>query len=198
MAEDRSGGGQVPVDSQYYQAEQAEGSAPPEAQNSARDAPSETPREAPKEAPTDTSREVDGRWQKGASGNPAGRPRGARNEATRRAEQLLDFYAAQLTAEAIRQALKGDSVALRFCLARIVAPRRTPAVAFELPQVDSAADLVGAMSAVTAATADGTLAPSEAGELARLLETSLRMIEARRHHAQEEERPAAESGAASP
>ena len=51
------------------------------------------------------------------------------------------------------------------------------------------------MSALTAATADGTLAPSEAGELARLLETSLRMIEARRHHAHEEERRAAEGEA---
>ena len=77
-------------------------------------------------------------FRKGQSGNPAGRPKGARNQATRMAERLLDFYAAKLTAEAIHQALQGDSVALRFCLARIIAPRRTPAVAFELPPVGSA------------------------------------------------------------
>jgi hypothetical protein len=58
----------------------------------------------------------------GRSGNPAGRPRGSRNQATRMAEMLLDAAAANLAGRAIERALDGDDVALRFCLARIVAP----------------------------------------------------------------------------
>ncbi len=144
----------MPVDSQYYHAEQAEGGLP-----------------APRDA--------EGRWRQGVSGNPKGRPRGARNRATRMAEMLLDAAAATLAGKAIERALAGDDVALRFCLARIVAPRRAPAVELDLPPLDTQQDLALAMAAVGEAAARGDIAPSEALDLARVVDTAIRAVEAR-------------------
>jgi Family of unknown function (DUF5681) len=59
------------------------------------------------------------RFQPGRSGNPSGRPRGARHRATLAAEALLDGEAAALTRKAIERALEGDATAMRLCLERI-------------------------------------------------------------------------------
>ena len=50
---------------------------------------------------------------KGQSGNPAGRPRGSRNRATRAMQTLLDGEAQALTRKAVELALEGDTTALR-------------------------------------------------------------------------------------
>jgi hypothetical protein len=70
------------------------------------------------------------------SGNPAGRPRGARNRATIAAEALLEGEAEALTRKAIELAMAGDPTALRLCLERLVPPRKGRAVAFDLPALD--------------------------------------------------------------
>ena len=57
-----------------------------------------------------------GRWTKGTSGNPDGRPMGSRNRATLAAQTLLDGEGERLTRKAIELALEGDRAALRLCL----------------------------------------------------------------------------------
>ena len=59
-----------------------------------------------------------GRFAPGQSGNPAGRPRGARNRATQAAEAILSGEAEALTRKAVELALAGDVTALRLCLER--------------------------------------------------------------------------------
>ena len=61
-----------------------------------------------------------GRFRKGVSGNPAGKPKGTRHRATLAAEALLDGEAEKLTRRAIEKALEGDASALRLCLERIL------------------------------------------------------------------------------
>jgi hypothetical protein len=122
-------------------------------------------------------RDAEGRFAKGRSGNPAGRPPGARNEATRTAELLLDGEAAALTQKAVELALGGDPAALRLCLDRIIAPRRGRAVQIDLAPVESAADLGGAMAAITTAAARGIITPDEAAALARVVEIFVRAVE---------------------
>src|SRR5271163_1986686 len=81
-----------------------------------------------------TAKRARGRpFPKGQSGNPAGRPRGSSNRATRAAEILLDSEAAALTRKAVELALAGDPAALRLCLDRTVAPRRERAVELAFP-----------------------------------------------------------------
>ena len=149
----------MPADSQYYHAEHA-------------DAP-EQPALLP--AP----RDADGRWRKGASGNPTGRPKGSRNQATRMAEALLDAASAMLTKKAIELAMDGDGIALRFCLARILAPRRFAPVELDLPPLDTHRDLSLALAAIGQATAAGEVTSEQAVHFARVLDAAGRAITAR-------------------
>src|SRR5258708_2667037 len=90
---------------------------------------------------------------KGRSGNPAGKPKGARHRATVAAEALFDGEAEALTRKAIELAKVGDKVALRLCLERILSPRKGRPVVFDLPVIDSPADVVAALGALINAVA---------------------------------------------
>ena len=118
-----------------------------------------------------------GQFRKGESGNPAGRPKGARNAATLAAEALLDGESETLTRKAIELAFKGDVIALRLCLERIIPPRKSRPVSIHLPSIENASDILGAMSVVTKAVASGELTPDEGQTVATLLEQTRRMHE---------------------
>jgi hypothetical protein len=60
---------------------------------------------------------------------------------------------------------------------RLLPPRRDRAVAFDLPDIQSAADARAASSAVLTACAAGTLSPGEAANVMSLIQTHLRAIE---------------------
>ena len=115
-------------------------------------------------------------FQKGQSGNPAGRPAGSRNTATQLAEALLDNEAEALTRALIERALEGDPAMLKLAFERIV-PRRARTAPLALPEINSAADLAPAMAAIARAAAAGTITPFDAAELARMVETALRAVE---------------------
>jgi hypothetical protein len=96
-------------------------------------------------------------FAKGRSGNPRGRPVGARNRKTLAAAVLLDGESEALTRKAVELALAGDPTALRLCIERILPPCRERAVRFELPPIENAADVSVAMNSVTAALARGII-----------------------------------------
>ena len=109
-------------------------------------------------------------FQKGQSGNPAGRPRGARNRQTIAAEKLFADDAEVLARVAIDLAKAGDIAALRLCLDRICAPHRHRPVAFEMPALGVAADAVGAMGTLMEGIAAGELSAPEAAGLAKVIQ----------------------------
>jgi Family of unknown function (DUF5681) len=116
-------------------------------------------------------------FKPGQSGNPNGRPKGARNLATRAVEALIDGQAEALGAKAVEKALQGNSPMLRALLKMLVPPRRERTVEFELPKIESAADVHKASSAVITACADGELTPQEASQIMGLISTHVRAIE---------------------
>jgi hypothetical protein len=118
-------------------------------------------------------------FEKGQSGNPAGRPPGMGKRATQAMQSLLDGEAQALTRKAVELALDGNTMALRMCLDRIGPPRRERAVPIKLPPVRDAADLAGTMTAIIAAAGEGAISPDEGGRLARLVEIFLRAVETR-------------------
>jgi hypothetical protein len=123
-----------------------------------------------------------GRFAKGRSGNPAGRPRGSVNRATRSAVQLLDGEAEALTRKAVEMALAGDPVALRLCLDRIVGVRRGRPVqlagGLALPPIATHADLVGAMNVIAVAAMQGAITPDEAFALSKMVDSFNRTLQA--------------------
>jgi Family of unknown function (DUF5681) len=90
--------------------------------------------------PEKTGKKQDTRFKPGQSGNPDGRPKGARNVTTRAVEALLDGEAEKLTRKVIELGLTGDMTALRICMDRITPPRKDRHVAFSLPAMNVPAD----------------------------------------------------------
>jgi uncharacterized protein DUF5681 len=117
-------------------------------------------------------------FSKGRSGNPGGKPKGARHRTTLAAEALLDGEAEALTRKAVEMALAGDSTAMRLCLDRILPLRHDRPVNFKLPASQSAGDAAGAMAAIAKAVASAEITAGEAGELAKLVEAFVRALEA--------------------
>ena len=118
-------------------------------------------------------------FQKGQSGNPRGRPPGARNKATRAAEALLDGEAESLTRACVSAALGGDATALRLCLERILPPRRDRPIDFTLSPISTAADACIALSEIVEAVSAGHLTPAEATAVAGLVDVLVKSLETR-------------------
>jgi len=106
-------------------------------------------------------RGANGRFLRGASGNPKGRPLGSRNRASLLMEDLLDGRAKALTEKAIEKALAGDVFALRVCLDRMMPVRRERSLTLHLPARATAQDIAGGFASVVEALAHGELRPSE-------------------------------------
>ena len=118
-----------------------------------------------------------GQFKPGQSGNPAGKPKGARNASTLALEALLDGESAALTRKAIELAKNGDLQALRLCLERILPSRKDRPVTFALPPINSAKDALGALSALLTAVSTGELTPSEAAEVGKLVDGYVKATE---------------------
>jgi hypothetical protein len=116
-------------------------------------------------------------FEKGESGNPAGRPRGSRNRTALLMENLLSYEAEAIGRKAVEMAIKGDMAAIRLCMDRLAPARKDEPVAFELPPLEKPADSVAAAATLVAAVAEGELTPSEAAQLAKVIEVYVRAIE---------------------
>ncbi|MFK5595946.1 DUF5681 domain-containing protein [Methylobacterium sp. HMF5984] len=116
-------------------------------------------------------------FEQGQSGNPAGRPKGARHRTTLAMEALLEGEAEALTRRAIELALDGDGPALRLCMDRLAPVRKDRHVIFDLPAIDTTADLPKATHALLQAIAAGELTPSEAADIGKAVDAHVRAIE---------------------
>jgi Family of unknown function (DUF5681) len=117
-------------------------------------------------------------FKPGKSGNPKGRPKGARNATTLALESLLDGQATALTQKAIDLALTGDLTALRICLDRILPPRKDRPVTFDFPMITTIAEAATTMSWILTAVAAGDITPAEASEISKLVDTYVKAVEA--------------------
>lgn len=117
-------------------------------------------------------------FKPGQSGNPNGRPKGARHVSLLAIEALMEGEAEGLTRAAINKALEGDVAALRLCLERIAPPRKDAPISFELPPIETAADAKAASSAVLSAVAAGDITPAEGQSVMALLVSHKLIIEA--------------------
>lgn len=112
----------------------------------------------------------DTRFQKGVSGNPSGRPKGARNKATMVAEALLDGDAEGLMQACIEQGLAGDRQALRLCVERLLPRRHVAPVGIDLPEITCPNDVAIAHGRVLKAVTDGDLTIGDGEALMKLID----------------------------
>jgi Family of unknown function (DUF5681) len=125
------------------------------------------------------------KFRKGESGNPKGRPTGSRSRVALLADQLFDEKlfgednkAAAIIAKAIEMAEGGDTACMRLVFERIAPARKDRAVYFALPDMKEAKEAVHASAAIVAAVAAGELTPAEAGELAKVVDSYARTLQA--------------------
>jgi len=118
-----------------------------------------------------------GRFQAGQSGNPMGRPRGARNKATMLAEQMMAEDVASVVQSVIKAAKSGDMVAAKIILDRIIPARKGQTIQLELPRVITTPDVIEAMTVALEAMAEGDISPDEAAAIMDVLSTKRQAIE---------------------
>src|SRR5262249_28073036 len=107
-------------------------------------------------------------FQKGQSGNPAGRTRGIVNRATALAQNLLSERAEGIARKVIALAEEGDMAAIRVCMERLVPPIKHQPVAVELPPLEKASNSVEALASIAAAVSAGGLTPAAAPQIAQV------------------------------
>lgn len=110
-------------------------------------------------------------FEKGKSGNPTGKPKGARNHATRAVLDMLNGEAGALTRKAIELALEGDTTALRLCLERLAPPLKDKPVRLDIPEVKGIEDTAQALAGVIQAMGEGLITPTEASTVTYHLES---------------------------
>jgi hypothetical protein len=118
------------------------------------------------------------KFKKGKSGNPNGKPKGARNKSTLAAEALLDGDAEAITRKAIEKAKDGNIAAIRLCLERVLPAVKSRTFTIELPKVETISDVVAAQSAVIAAMANGELRPDDGAAITTILTAIRTTLEA--------------------
>ena len=124
----------------------------------------------------------EGKFTKGKSGNPNGRPKGARNKATLAAEALMDGDASAITQKAIELAKAGDMTAIRLCLERILPPRKCRPLKVALPAIKGPNDILKAVNSILSAVATGKIMTDEADALLRTVEAARKAIETEEMH----------------
>lgn len=114
-----------------------------------------------------------GRWKKGESGNPKGRPPGSGKVAELRAH--IGQHVPTIIERLVAAALQGDVAAARLLLERTIAPLKAaePAAPLVLPD----GSLTEQGRAVLGAVAAGTLAPGQGAALLGAIGALARLIE---------------------
>jgi hypothetical protein len=123
------------------------------------------------------ARDALGRFAKGSSGNPRGRPRGIRNPKRR----VPDLVARPLSAPALSGLLDREPHLLRPLAVQLLPPplsNRDPAerVGIDLSSVRTEEDCRPMLSTVLTAIARGEIAPAEGARIARRVRARLRAL----------------------
>lgn len=113
------------------------------------------------------------KFERGKSGNPSGRPRGAKDKRTA-LRALLEPHREELVRVVVDKALGGDGAALRVCLDRLIAPVRSNPVKIE----GFTGTLAERGEAVLTAIGAESISADEGAALLSMLQAQARIVEA--------------------
>ena len=119
--------------------------------------------------PADRDRE--GRFRRGKSGNPRGRPKGARSLLAEKLDRIATKEAPAIVAAIVERAKAGDVDCAKLVLARAWPARRGRPVRLAVPlSEDGRRSPLAVLSAVLDAVATGELTPEEAEALSKSID----------------------------
>ena len=119
------------------------------------------------------SRDIDGRWVRGQSGNPKGRKPGVSDWRTKY-RQSLEAAAPEIIHSIISAAIRGDSTAQRICMERLVPPLKATDLPITVPLSGGLGDQG---RTVLQSIAEGEITPGEAESIFRSLTAQTRITE---------------------
>ena len=119
-----------------------------------------------------------GKYKKGCSGNPNGKPKGARNKSTLAAEALLEGSLEKICKKVEEEALNGNMQAAKMILERFLPPRKDRCIEIDLPPMETFEDVFNAIGVIVHAVGKGEISPSEGELLARTVESYSKALEA--------------------
>ena len=77
----------------------------------------------------------------------------------------------------ISSAKAGDPTAMRLCIERLVPVRKGRPITFDLPDIETASDIIRALGVIAKSMAAGELTPDEAGTVGTVIEAHRKAIE---------------------
>ena len=114
-----------------------------------------------------------GKFKKGQSGNPGGRPPGIPNPSTRLRQQIAEHVPAIID-RLVESARAGDTAAANLLLSRVLPPARAESLTIQVP---AGLTLGERAEAITAAALNGEMPTSVAGDLMAVLQGQARVKE---------------------
>lgn len=116
-----------------------------------------------------------GKFIKGQSGNPAGRPTGSRNRITNEARKLIEANTSEILEAMVIAAKKGDTGAAKLLLDRVLPKRLRPE--FALPPLNTISNVIVALNTIAEHSANGLIDADEARALSSIIESAGKHID---------------------
>ena len=116
----------------------------------------------------------DTKFKPGQSGNPNGKPKGAKDKRTE-LRGLLQPHAKELVNKVVEKALEGDTTALRLCLDRLIPPYRAGNISVVLDEIEGTLTEKG--EKIISAMGSGEITPSDTASMLSALAAQSRIVE---------------------
>ena len=113
-------------------------------------------------------------YKPGQSGNPAGKPKGAKDKRTE-LRALLQPHAEDLVKKVVEMALAGDTAALRICVDRIIPTIKAKDAPISIGRLTGS--LADQGKVVLDALSDGSITPDEANAVMQAISAQARIVE---------------------
>lgn len=121
------------------------------------------------------------KFKRGQSGNPKGKPKGAKNKSTLAAEALLEGSLERICRRIEDEAINGNMQAAKMVLERFLPPRKDRLIRLDLPEIKTHEDILSASTLIISAVCKGEISPSEGEALSKTIDLYSKLLEANEH-----------------